>query len=147
MLAPVNRNPDARTLRQFGWIMLGGFAFLALLMWRIKVPVEARWQWIGARAQWGCLGLLLLGAGMFALSRISPPATRRLYVGWMTASRPLGVAMFVLGLSLMFFLALPLFALIVRFNDPMRRRLYAEATYWEPVKPCPPTLERMARPF
>ncbi len=147
MLAPVNRNPDARTLRQFGWIMLGGFAFLAMLLWRLKVPAEARWQWVGARAQWGCVALLLLGTGVFALSKTSPAATRRLYVGWMTAARPLGIVMFVVGLSLMFFLALPVFALILRFNDPMRRRLGAETTYWEPVKPYAPTLERMARPF
>ena len=26
-------NPDDRTLRQFGWIALGGFGFIAIIAW------------------------------------------------------------------------------------------------------------------
>jgi hypothetical protein len=41
---------------------------------------------------------------------------------------------------------LPLFSLIVRFGDPLRKKL-GGATYWEPYRPHEPTLERMRRPF
>ena len=50
-------------------------------------------------------------------------------------------------LSLVFLVLLPVFALIVRRSDPVRRRLHDGNTYWEDPSPFEPTLDRMRRMF
>lgn len=147
MLAPVNRNPDARTLRQFRLLMFAAMTGLAVLAWYRTIYSEAVWNGPVFIAMYGGFALWALALLVLLFSWSSEAATRSLYVGWMSATRPLGVLMFTVGLSLMFFVLLPIFALIIRWNDPMRRKLRASSTYWEPVKPCEPTPQRMARPF
>jgi hypothetical protein len=58
----------------------------------------------------------------------------------------LGTAMSIVMLTLMFFLVLPVFALI-RLKDPLRMKLHREASYWEEPKPQEASIERMMRPF
>jgi hypothetical protein len=69
-----------------------------------------------------------------------------LYVTWMRASTPIGLAMSTVLLSVLFLFMLPLFSLVVRLGDPLRKKL-GETTYWEDYKPHEATLERMRRLF
>ncbi len=147
MLGPINQNPDEKTLRQFGWIMLGGCGGLGWLLGWLRLPSGERWTWSSPGLQGAILLLWTAGAAVFVVSRVSPGWTRAGYVGWMRATRPVGVAVFTAGLTVMFLAVLPVFSLILRLSDPLRRTLRPSGSYWEDVKPYDPTPQRMARPF
>ena len=142
----VNRNPSESDLRKFGRAMLIGFGAIAVVLW-----IGAAWRsgasaWTGAGAQVAAIVSASLGAAFFALSRASRSMTKTVYVGWMTATAPVGIVMSTILLTVLFVLILPVFSLIVRMADPLRRKL-GGSTYWEDYKPHEPTLERMRRPF
>lgn len=144
----VNRNPSESDLRKFGRAMLIGFGAIAVVLW-----IGAAWRsgtsasaWTGAGAQISAIVLTSLGAGLFALSRASLTMTKTVYVGWMATTAPVGIVMSTILLTLLFVLILPMFSLIVRMADPLRKKL-GGATYWEDYKMHEPTLERMRRPF
>jgi len=128
--------------------MLIGFGVIGVLLWvagtrRTGASVLV---WTGASAQIAAVLFAFLGAALFALSLASPAMTRTVYIAWMTVTVPIGIAMSTVLLTVMFVLVLPVFAMIVRLGDPLRRKL-GGATYWEDYKPHEPTLERMRRPF
>ena len=77
---------------------------------------------------------MLIGFGAFAI------------IAWMSITVPIGIAMSTLLLTIMFILVLPLFSLIVRLADPLRKRL-SGSSYWENYPKHPPTLDRLRRPF
>jgi len=145
----VNRNPSPKELRGFGSAMLAGFGVLGIVLWSLRTwRTEAGLlTWDGAGLQWVVLAMWIVGVALFALSRISLSATRSAYVGWMSAAMPLGWFMMTVLLSVMYFLFLPVFALIVSRNDPMRKRLHDKESYWEDHGPFEATLERMRRLF
>ena len=148
MFKPVDRNQSADELRKFGWVMLGGLAFIGSVFWLAgsgSKPPTVPLLGIGYHSF--ATGLAAVGVTIWLVSRVSIGATRAIYVGWMTATRPIGIAVALVMLTLMFFLFLPIFSLIVRRKDPLRTRLRSTGTYWEEVKPYEPTLERMARLF
>ncbi len=130
----VNRNPTLADLRRFGWAMLFGFGVItAIVAWR--------WGPVPAVPVLAGLGLTLL-----FLSLAIPTAAKQVYVAWMTAAAAMGKVMLPVMLTILFFTVVPIFSLI-RFSDPLRRKLLAKGTYWERHKPHEPTLERMRRPF
>jgi hypothetical protein len=104
------------------------------------------WVWTGTDAQVAAIVSASLGAALLALSRASRSMTKTVYVGWMTATAPVGIVMSTILLTVLFVLILPVFSLIVRMSDPLRKKL-GGATYWEDYKAHEPTLERMRRPF
>ncbi len=144
----VNRNPTHVELARFGSAMLLGFSGLAAALWIIAaLKADASiLAWRDASAQVLAIALVGLGATLFVISKSSVPATRTIYVAWMTATVPVGVAMSTVMLTLLFVLLLPVFSFIVRLGDPLRKKLRG-STYWEDYKPHEPTLERMKRPF
>ncbi len=134
----VIRNPTLHDLRKFGWAMLAGFAVIGGVLW-----------YFGARGSTSSyVGFLLWGAGivLWLLALLTPAAAKPVYVVWMTAGMAIGTVMSTILLTLLFVFLLPLFSLVVRMGDPLRRKLGA-ATYWEKYKPHEATLERMRRPF
>jgi len=144
MFAPVNRNPTPRELSSFGWIMLGGCATLSVVLGVVSVraaleegrePAVPVVVWI----------LASVGVAVWLLSRLSPPATRALYVGWMTVTRPIGITVFFVVMTVLFVLFLPVFSLIVRRADPLRLKRRPGDSYWEDVAPQRPSLRQMAR--
>lgn len=147
MLAPVNRNPDRRTIRQFGWSMILGFGVLAMALWFLRVPPSLRWHWAGQSTQIVCAVLAGVGLMIGVMAFLWPTAGRWFYVAWMSATRLMGIAVFFIGLSIAFLIVLPVFSLIIRRMDPLRRRLHPDRTYWEDATPIEHTLERMRRPF
>jgi hypothetical protein len=144
----VNRNPSESDLRKFGRAMLIGFGVIGVVLWiagarRAGAQVSA---WTGSGAQVAAIVLASLGAALFALSRASRSMTKTVYIGWMTVTVPVGIVMSTILLTVLFMLILPVFSLIVRMGDPLRRKL-GGTTYWEDYKAHEPTLERMRRPF
>jgi hypothetical protein len=145
----VNKNPTAGDVRKFAWAMLIGFGVIGGILWMstAKRHNMALWRWTATPGQWVAMGLAALGSITCVVSLLSPSIGRAAYVGWMTATLPIGVAMSYVLLTILFFLLLPPFSLIVRWGDPLRRKLSREGTYWEDYRPHEPTLDRMARPF
>jgi len=144
----INRHPIVSDIRKFGWAMLGGFTFLALLAWiaawRGGAPVA---RWIGSAGQITGSILLLVGVLLFALSRVAVPASKRIYVIWMACGLAIGMVVSTILLTIMFVLVLPIFSLILRVGDPLRKKLRTSPSYWEDYTPHEPTLERMRRLF
>lgn len=140
----VNRNPSKKDLRWFAAAMLVGFPLLGILfLWmagRGDGSASSRFFWIGG------VFLVLLGLAGGATSLASPALGRKLYIAWMTLTLPVGIAVSTVLLTLLYFVLLPIFSLIVRRNDPLRKKL-GGTTYWEDYKPHENTLERMRRPF
>ncbi|MCO6438301.1 MAG: hypothetical protein J5J06_14495 [Phycisphaerae bacterium] len=147
----VNRHPGPTELRRFGWAMLGGFGAIGLILWVVPgVRIEG-WgalAWAGRSGQLVALALWSLGIVLCVLGNAAPGVAKPIYVVWMSAAVGIGIVMSTVLLTLMFFALLPIFALIVRRSDPMRRRLEpGRASYWESYPSREPTLERMRRPF
>jgi len=145
----VNKSPSVGDLRKFGWAMLIGFGVIGGVLWTAawrKYGGHGLLGWSGAGAQIVALCLWALGAGLCALSLYSPASARPVYVTWMRATAPIGMVMSTILLTLLFVFLLPLFALVVRWGDPLRKKL-GGSTYWEDYKPYHNTLDRMRRLF
>lgn len=146
----VNNNPSRVDLRKFGLAMLVGFSLIGAILYftpflrtRDIRPLE----WTGNGLQVTALSLLALSVALCLLSFVWPRGARPVYVIWMTVATAIGMVMSTLLLTVLFFVLLPAFSLIVRMGDPLRRRLAKDGTYWASTKPHEPTLERMRRPF
>ena len=131
----LNLRPDAATLRQFGFIALAGFSFLAVLAWfewlifafglgAARVPLAATFAGIG--------GLALL------FSLVYPKANLPIYIGLSIIAFPIG---FVLSHVIMAFLFFGLIAPVAIFfritgRDPMERGYDGDApSYWTDPRP------------
>lgn len=130
----VNRDPFAADLRKFGGAMVLGFGVIGGILF-----------WAGAMAV--AIGLWSLGVVLFLLTRVSLSASRPVYVVWMTAASLVGMVMSTILLTLLYFTLVPVFSLIVRRGDPLRKKLHDGASYWEDYRAHEPTLERCQRPF
>ena len=138
----VNKNPSVSDLRKFGWAMLFGFGVLGAILW-----IVAWRRYGGGSFGWsGAVGLLVLGIGLWVIGVTAPNTARPVYVAWMTVTVPIGLVMSTVLLTVLFVFVLPLFSLIVRWSDPLQKKLGA-STYWEEYKPHEHTLERMRRLF
>jgi hypothetical protein len=149
-MLPVNTNPTTKDLRNFAIAMLIGFGVLGGVLWLVPwwksgLPVHLRWT--GAGAQVSAICLWTLGVVLFALGLAPRPVARTVYVFWMSMAMAIGTVVTTILLTAMFIAFLPWFAIIVRFGDPLRRKLHKGETYWEDYKPYPATIERMQRPF
>ena len=131
----VNRNPRAKDLRRFGWAMLAGFTVVGAVAWLAGRP-EGRspLSWRGSPGQLTGVAFLGVGLAVWLVSTLSPRAARTVYVAWMTAASHVGRVMSLVLLTALFVGLLPLFSLIVRMGDPMRRRRSSTGTYWEPYR-------------
>jgi hypothetical protein len=84
---------------------------------------------------------------LWAIAMTSVSLAKPVYVGWMSVAVPIGLVMSTIMLAVLFFLLLPVFSLVVRWGDPLRKRIRRDGSYWEDYKPYEPTMDRMARPF
>jgi hypothetical protein len=134
-MVELNLRPDARTLRQFGWIALFGFGGLALLAWKgwlVFAPLEA-----GTRETLAT-GFLAL-AGISALfSLVWPKANLPIYVGLTVVAFPIGFVLSYVIMATLFYVVIAPVGLMLRVlgKDPMDRRfLPAAKTYWVDARP------------
>lgn len=147
----VNRNPSPQELRKFGSAMLLGFGVIAALIWwrswaKAEVP-RGFGEWSGGGWQIASVALFVLGISLFVISRTSPSLTKTINVAWMSVFVPVGIVMSTILLSVVYFVFLPIFALIVRFQDPLRKKIHTGPSYWEDYPHYEPTLDRMRRMF
>ena len=118
----VNKNPTADDLRRFGWAMLIGFGVIGVILW------IAQWygardsgllHWVGNGQQIAASCLWVVGIALCVVSLLSPAAARPVYVGWMSIAVPIGIAVSTILLSVLFFLLLPLFSVVVKIGASM----------------------------
>ena len=134
----IDLRPDVRTLRQFGWIALGGFGLLAALAWNEwlmfsfglgewKLPVAATLAGVGALA------------GTFSL--VYPKANLPIYLGLTILAYPIGFVLSYVIMGTIFYLMLAPVGLFFRVTgrDPMMRRFEPQAdSYWVDSRPARP---------
>lgn len=144
----INKNPTTAELRKFGFAILSGFGVLAMAIWILTARAQgSTFGWTGKTGQFVALWFFALGAFLAIVSLIAPSVARSVYIAWMTVTLPIGIVMSVVLLTVLFFLLLPIFSVIVRFGDPLRKKWKTGSTYWEDYKAHEPTLERMRRLF
>jgi len=133
-LLDLNLNPDERTLRQFGFIALGGFGLLAVCAW------FETWMFaFGLGSARSVVALTLGGLAVLAalLSLVYPRGNRVLYVGIAVLAYPIGFVMSYVIMGLLFFaIFAPVGALLRIFGkDPLHRAWQREqSSYWTPAR-------------
>jgi len=142
----VSRNPTSAELRKFGGAMVLGFGIIGGVLWYAG-PEPNGWHWIGVYEQWLAVGLWSLGLLLLLIAHGPVSLARPVYVGWMTVALFIGTKMTFVGLSVLYFVLLPIFSLI-RLKDPLRMKLLGPGkSYWEDHRHHESTLERTIRQF
>jgi len=131
----INWRPDDRTLRQFGFIALFGFAFLAVIAW---------WELFVFSAGLGEARPIVSGvfAGLAVLSAffslVAPRANLPIYLGLTVLSYPIGFVLSHVIMGFLFFALITPVGLFFRVTgyDPLHRRFdRAAKTYWIDARP------------
>jgi hypothetical protein len=138
-MVELNLRPDARTLRQFGWIALVGFGLLALMAWRgwlifAALPEAARDEFAAVFA-----GLAVVSA-LFSL--VYPKANWPIYVGLTVVAFPIGFVLSYVIMGTLFYLIIAPIGFVMRLfgHDPMHRHFQRDAkSYWLDSRPPRPT--------
>ncbi len=134
-MVEINWQPDERTLRQFGWIALGGFLLVALLAWNEWLVFSfglgsARATVAGAFAGLGVLSALF--------SLIAPKANKPIFLGLTLLSYPIGFVLSYVIMGFLFFGLITPVGLVFRLigKDPLNRSFdRAASTYWSDPRP------------
>jgi hypothetical protein len=126
----LNLNPDARTLRQFGGIALGALALLGgLVAWRGGLLGFD----FGGAARTVAIALWSVGALSALLGLVAPRANRPLWIALTLVAFPIGYAVSIALLGVLFFGVLTPVSLVFRLTgrDALRRRFDPAAqSYW-----------------
>jgi saxitoxin biosynthesis operon SxtJ-like protein len=129
-LLDVNLNPDARTLRRFGFVALAVFGALGgVVLWRHSLfGIDL------AGSSAGIAHVLWAAGGASALfSLFAPRLNRFLYRGLMLAGIPIGFVLSYIFMGLIFYAIITPVGLVFRLfgRDPLRRKFDSKlATYW-----------------
>lgn len=145
-MVEIDFHPDDRTLRQFGWIALGGFGLLSGLAWFERAMFasglgEARVPVAGA--------LLAIGVIAALVGTVRPQGNRFLFVGLALLAFPIGFVLSYVILTTLFFVVIAPVGIFMRLtgHDPMHRSFDPQAdSYWKPSEPMPPS-ERYFKQF
>ena len=131
----IDLQPDERTLRQFGWIAVVGFGFLALMAWNEwLIFAMGLGDWRTGIA--GALGLLAVLAGSFSL--VYPKANLPIYLGLTIVAYPIGFVLSYVILGSIFYLMLAPVGLFFRLTgrDLLSRRFEkGRESYWLDARP------------
>jgi ABC-type uncharacterized transport system permease subunit len=126
----VNLRPGRDTLRQFGFVALGAFGLLGVLvLWKRSVIGIH----LGDAAP--TVAYVLWGVGVLSAlhSLVAPALNRFLYVGLTLLTFPIGFVMSNVLLAVVFYLVLTPVGLVMRLcgRDPLARKFDPQAsTYW-----------------
>lgn len=120
----IPRNPNAKTLRQFGLIGLVFFGMLA-----VSLAMKGNWIW---SVTVGIVALSMALIGQFQPLRLKP-----VFVGWMILVFPIAFVVSHLILAFLFYLVFfPLGFLLRKLgHDPLRLSAKDAVSYWEPKTP------------
>ena len=125
--------PDERTLRQFGFIALGGFGFVAAIAWYEVLVFSFG---LGAAREPVAYGVAALSL-LFSL--VVPKANLPIYLGITILTYPIGFVLSYVILGTLFYLIIAPIGLVMRAfgADPMERRILPDAdSYWEDAPPA-----------
>jgi len=134
LLPPIDLNPDAKTLRSFGFVALGGFGLLALAAYRESLIFAFG---LGEARVPVALGLATLGVVSALLSLVAPRANRWLYAGMTLVALPIGWVVSHVLLGALFFGIFTPIALLFRAlrRDELRLRYDpTAASYWSEAR-------------
>ena len=137
-LIDLNLSPDERTLRQFGWIALGGFGFLAVLAWQEwLIFAFGLGAWRGTVA--GVFAGLAVAAALTSL--VYPKANWGLYVGMTLVAYPIGFVLSYVIMGVLFYGMLAPVGLFFRLTgrDLLKRHFEPDSdSYWTVSRPPRP---------
>lgn len=127
----MNLRPDARTLRQFGFIAVAGFGFLAAIAWYEVLIFHFG---LGATREPLAIAFAVVAglSGLFSL--VYPKANLPVYLGITIATYPIGFVLSYVIMGTLFYLVIAPIGLLLRLfgTDPMERRILPDAaSYWE----------------
>lgn len=127
----IDFHPDDGKLRQFGFIALAGFGFVAALAW-----YEALIFSFGLGSAREPVAYTLAGLAILSLffSLVAPRANLPIYLGISLLTYPIGFVLSYVILGTLFYLIISPIGLVVRRfgSDPMERRILPDAdSYWE----------------
>ena len=134
----INLRPDARTLRQFGYIALAGFGFLAVIAWQ---------EWLifafglGAAREPLALGFGTIGAVSLIFSLVYPKANLPIYLALTIIAFPIGFVLSYVIMGTLFYLIIGPIGLVMRLSgsDLLNLRFDRSAeTYWVDARPQRP---------
>ena len=134
----IDLSPDTRTLRQFGWIALGGFGLLAALAWNEWLMFSfglGEWRQPVTTA----LGGLAAVAAFFSL--VFPKANLPIYLGLTILAYPIGFVLSYVIMGTIFYVLLAPVGLFFRVTgrDPLMRRFEPQTdSYWVDSRPARP---------
>lgn len=134
-MVEINWQPDERTLRQFGWIALGGFALVALLAWNEWLVFSAG---LGSAREPVAGTLLGLGVLSAFFSLVAPKANKPIFLGLTLLSYPIGFVLSYVIMGFLFYGLITPVGLVFRLigKDPLNRRFEPQATtYWTEPRP------------
>lgn len=132
----INLRPDVSTLRQFGFIAVVGFGFVAAIA-HFEVLVFA--MGLGAAKPWIVNGFVGLAAYSGVCSLIFPKANLPIYVGLTIASYPIGFVLSHVIMGTLFFLVITPIGVVMRLagRDPLDRKMDPDAeSYWRDCRPA-----------
>jgi hypothetical protein len=132
----INWRPDDRTLRQFGFIALGGFGFVAALAWYEALVFSFGLGAAREPVAFGFAGLAVL-SGLISL--VYPKANLPIYIGITVATYPIGFVLSYVMMGTLFYLILAPVGIVMRLlgKDPLEHRIVPEAaTYWVDSPPA-----------
>jgi hypothetical protein len=132
-LITLDLKPDARTLRQFGFIAFFGFGFVATIAW-FELLIFA----FGLGAAKPVVAGVFVGLGVLSLSLslVYPKANLPIYLGLTIVAYPIGFVLSYVIMGTLFYLIITPVGLLFKLTgrDPMKRRFEPDAaTYWTPV--------------
>ncbi len=136
-LIQIDLRPDARTLRQFGFIAVGGFGFLAAIAWYELLIFSFG---LGAAREPLAIGFAVLAVISGLHSVVYPKANLPIYLAITIAAYPIGFVLSHVIMGVLFYLIIAPIGLLLRAfgQDPMQRRLDPAAeSYWEDSGPAP----------
>ena len=137
MLVQLNLNPNAKQLRQFGFIALGAFSVIgAVVLWRGGLFGLS----FGEATPSVAYGLWGLGIISALFSLLWPPANRPLFVTLIVLTFPIGLVVSHVVLAVLFFGILTPVALFFRLigRDPLERKFDREReSYWTDLAEVP----------
>lgn len=134
-MVEINWQPDEKTLRQFGWIALVGFAGIALLAWNEWLVFSAGLGDARATVAGAFAGLGVLSA-LFSL--VAPKANKPIFLGLTLLSYPIGFVLSYVIMGILFYGLITPVGLVFRLigKDPMNRRFEPNAvSYWTDPRP------------
>ena len=126
----IDWRPDRRTLRQFGFIAVGGFGFIAAIAW-FEVLIFS--FGLGEARPFVSGGFASLAAVSGLLSIVYPAGNLPIYMLISALTYPIGFVLSYVIMGTLFYLIIAPVGLLLRLfgNDPLERQIDPDAdTYW-----------------